>query len=184
MLLTRLLNKLSRPARTPTREPPAGMHLSERLLRGPRALVLVASGEAGSLPFSYTGWVQLTLGIANPRAEDIAASVRRTAGELPVSMDAIHSAVPLPVDDASVPMLRVFLDVLAPNGFIDIRATSHDTDSMMAVLAAAGFPFSRIQAAQNGEASHVLAFRIQPTPDQRARYRLRPRSVRASDRRV
>lgn len=162
------------------------MHLSERLLRGPRALVLVASDETAALPLSYTGWVQLTLGIANLRIDDIAAKVRSTAGELPVSMGAVHSTVPLPVDasNAATSMLRTFRDILAPDGFIDIRSTSHDRDSMAAALAGAGFPFSRIEVAEDGQGSHVLAFRTQPTPDQRARYLLRPRSVRSSDCRV
>jgi hypothetical protein len=184
MFLTRLLNKLFLPPRTPSRQRPAGMQLSERLLRGPRALVLVAPGQACSLPVGYVGWVQLTLGTASPRMDDIVASVRRTAGELPVTMDAIHSAVPLSIDDAAAPMLRTFLDILAPNGFIDIHTASQDRESMTAVLAGAGFPFSRIQAAQGEEGMRVLAFRSQPTPDQRARHQLRPRSVRASDRRV
>jgi len=149
-------------------------------------LVLVEPGATGPLPLSYTGWVQLTLGVASLRPRDIAARVRGAAGEIPVSMDAVHSTLRLPVDTSNeaASMLRAFRDILAPDGFINIQAMSHDRDSMTAVLTGAGFPFSRIQVAQDGHGAHVLAFRAQPTPDQRARYQLRPRSVRPSDCRV
>jgi hypothetical protein len=186
MLLTRLLKKFSSPKAAPSPQPATGVHLSERLLRGPRVLVLIEHGEISSLPLSYLGWVQLTLDVASFQPRDIAARVRGAAGELPVLMDSVHSTLRLSVDESNeaASMLGAFRDILAPNGFIHIQATSHDRDSMTAVLTGAGFPFSRVQLAPDGQGAHVLAFRAQPTPDQRARYQLRPRSVRPADCRV